>query len=238
MAPAEHRWNPALLNLAERYGFTPKVCRPYRAQTKGKVERFNHYLKNSFAVTGSVPEPGQLTARRGGREQQDRPVVDGGRQCQNPCNHRRKTAAPTGYRTAPLVALARDPGVYEQYVFGRLTHAGGSLQHPLSVYQALLRCAHEPSVPAYRGSLSAVQTGHFYYGLAGTGTTSHRKSNSYADFLERLLHRARNERRRQALLRIRRYSAGMQTAQGRNSAAIAVASSRKNTRCFHSRRVR
>lgn len=36
--------------LAERYGFTPKVCRPYRAQTKGKVERFNHYLKNSFVV--------------------------------------------------------------------------------------------------------------------------------------------------------------------------------------------
>ncbi|MBP1124536.1 transposase [Pseudomonas sp. PvP025] len=38
------------LSLAERYGFTPKVCRPYRAQTKGKVERFNHYLKNSFVV--------------------------------------------------------------------------------------------------------------------------------------------------------------------------------------------
>lgn len=48
--PGEHRWNPALLSLAERYGFTPKVCRPYRAQTKGKVERFNHYLKNSFVV--------------------------------------------------------------------------------------------------------------------------------------------------------------------------------------------
>ncbi|NKQ12723.1 IS21 family transposase [Pseudomonas sp. SST3] len=48
--PGEHRWNPALLMLAERYGFTPKVCRPYRAQTKGKVERFNHYLKNSFVV--------------------------------------------------------------------------------------------------------------------------------------------------------------------------------------------
>tara|TARA_Y100000815_G_scaffold109092_2_gene97702 strand:- start:1373 stop:1912 length:540 start_codon:yes stop_codon:yes gene_type:complete len=48
--PGEHRWNPALLNLAERYGFTPKVCRPYGARTKGKVERFNHCLKNSFVV--------------------------------------------------------------------------------------------------------------------------------------------------------------------------------------------
>jgi transposase len=46
----EHRWNTELLALADTYGFRPKVCRPYRAQTKGKVERFNHYLKNSFIV--------------------------------------------------------------------------------------------------------------------------------------------------------------------------------------------
>jgi hypothetical protein len=46
----EHRWNPQLLALAETYGFTRKVCRPYRAKTKGKVERFNRYLKESFVV--------------------------------------------------------------------------------------------------------------------------------------------------------------------------------------------
>lgn len=43
-----HRWHPALAALAEQYGFRPKVCRPYRAKTKGKVERFNGYLKGSF----------------------------------------------------------------------------------------------------------------------------------------------------------------------------------------------
>jgi transposase len=26
----------------------PKLCRPYRAKTKGKVERFNRYLRESF----------------------------------------------------------------------------------------------------------------------------------------------------------------------------------------------
>ena len=45
-----HRFNQLFLNLAEEYGFQPKACKPYRAQTKGKVERFNHYLKNSFVV--------------------------------------------------------------------------------------------------------------------------------------------------------------------------------------------
>lgn len=46
----EYRWNPQLLALAETYGFTTKVCRPYRVKTKGKVERFNRYLKESFVV--------------------------------------------------------------------------------------------------------------------------------------------------------------------------------------------
>lgn len=44
----QHRWHAGLAALAEEYGFRPKVCQPYRAQTKGKVERFNGYLKGSF----------------------------------------------------------------------------------------------------------------------------------------------------------------------------------------------
>lgn len=45
-----HRWHPELLALADDYGFIPKLCRPYRARTKGKVERFNRYLKESFVT--------------------------------------------------------------------------------------------------------------------------------------------------------------------------------------------
>ena len=48
--PGLHRWNDELKALAERCGFTPRLCRPYRAKTKGKVERFNSYLKGSFIV--------------------------------------------------------------------------------------------------------------------------------------------------------------------------------------------
>lgn len=46
----KHRWNKNMLDLSLAYGFKLKACRPYRAKTKGKVERFNHYLKNSFVV--------------------------------------------------------------------------------------------------------------------------------------------------------------------------------------------
>ena len=31
-------------------GFRPRLCAPYRAQTKGKVERFIRYLRHSFYV--------------------------------------------------------------------------------------------------------------------------------------------------------------------------------------------
>lgn len=44
----QHRWNASLLNLSRDYGFKLRACRPYRAKTKGKVERFNGYLKRSF----------------------------------------------------------------------------------------------------------------------------------------------------------------------------------------------
>lgn len=44
----QHRWNASLLAVAKDYGFKCRACRPYRAQTKGKVERFNGYLKGSF----------------------------------------------------------------------------------------------------------------------------------------------------------------------------------------------
>lgn len=44
----EVKFNAGLLDFAGRYGYSPKACRPYRAQTKGKVERFNGYLKDDF----------------------------------------------------------------------------------------------------------------------------------------------------------------------------------------------
>ena len=50
----KHRWNDKLLELSNQYGFALTVCRPYRARTKGKVERFNGYVKPSFVLPLSV----------------------------------------------------------------------------------------------------------------------------------------------------------------------------------------
>jgi len=45
-----HRFHASLWDLAKHYNFRPRLCRPYRAKTKGKVERFNRYLRYSFHV--------------------------------------------------------------------------------------------------------------------------------------------------------------------------------------------
>lgn len=42
------RLNPTFANFAGYWGFTPRLCQPYRAQTKGKVESGVKYLKRNF----------------------------------------------------------------------------------------------------------------------------------------------------------------------------------------------
>ncbi len=46
--PGRHRFHAGFREFAKHHGFSPRMCAPYRAQTKGKVERFNRYLKESF----------------------------------------------------------------------------------------------------------------------------------------------------------------------------------------------
>lgn len=46
--PGLHKFQPEFLSFVGHHGLTPKLCRPFRAKTKGKVERFIRYLKQSF----------------------------------------------------------------------------------------------------------------------------------------------------------------------------------------------
>jgi transposase len=44
------QWNQRYLDFAEYYGFRPRACQPYRAQTKGKVESGVAYVRKNFWV--------------------------------------------------------------------------------------------------------------------------------------------------------------------------------------------
>jgi transposase len=58
-------YNRSLLALARHYGFQPKACRPYRAKTKGKVERPFSYIRQDFFLARTFRNLDDLNAQLG-----------------------------------------------------------------------------------------------------------------------------------------------------------------------------
>ena len=58
-------YNAKLLALAAHYGFLPKACRPYRAKTKGKVERPFRYVREDFFLARTFRNLDDLNAQFG-----------------------------------------------------------------------------------------------------------------------------------------------------------------------------
>src|SRR5262245_60522788 len=55
--------NPPLIPSTRHYGFQPKACRPYRAKTKGKVERPFRYVREDFFLGRSFRNLDDLNAQ-------------------------------------------------------------------------------------------------------------------------------------------------------------------------------
>lgn len=134
-----HRWHAGMLECARDYGFQLRVCRPYRARTKGKVERFNGYLKGSFLV------PLTATLRAGGLTLD---VASANREVLRWLNEVANTRIHATTGIQPCVRLPEDQAQFSalpirsKALAPALSHADvvpfESLQHPLSVYEALL----------------------------------------------------------------------------------------------------
>ena len=140
----QHRFHPQLLQIAEQYGFVPRLCRPYRAKTKGKVERFNRYLKESFVL------PLATTLKQAGISLD----VETANAHVGPWLERvanRRLHATTGEIPAEQLVLERAdlrplplsvlPLPVVQRRTSRVPTPIESFQHPLSVYEQLLRVA-------------------------------------------------------------------------------------------------
>ena len=140
--PGLHRWNPELLALAEECGFTPRLCRPYRAKTKGKVERFNGYLKGSFLVplAASLKASGlTLTAQVANRHV--RRWLD---EVANERVHGTTGEVPSARLAEERAVMLSAPALKAPArVATRVALPLESLQHPLAVYDALLQALRE-----------------------------------------------------------------------------------------------
>ena len=62
-AEAHIVYNRALIEFARHYRFHPRACRPYRAKTKGKVERPFRYIREDFYLARSFRNLDDLNAQ-------------------------------------------------------------------------------------------------------------------------------------------------------------------------------
>ncbi len=139
-----HRFHPGLKDLAQHYTFMPRLCRPYRAKTKGKVERGIGYIRRSFFVpltsryrqlktpldleTLNAELSGWLTHKANARVHGTTGDVPAQRLIKE-----RVALQPLPPRTLGGVAASEPTDRSFQHAF-----AVETLQHPLSVYDTLL----------------------------------------------------------------------------------------------------
>ena len=136
----QHRWHSSALALADEFGFSLRVCRPYRAKTKGKVERFNGYLKGSFLV------PLAATLKSSGLKL-DAVAANAhvGRWLSEVANARihattkERPDRRLAMERATLLPLPGDTAMSTPVPRSSMPTPIESLQHPLSVYDALLQ---------------------------------------------------------------------------------------------------
>ena len=137
-----HRFHPGFLDYARHAGFLPRLCQPYRAQTKGKVERFIGYLKRSFWV------PFVATMRQAGLEP-DKHAANAAvarwlREVANARVHATTNEVPAERLVAEVQKLQALPAPYSDRSVRSLTSATPArraimgYQHPLAVYEALV----------------------------------------------------------------------------------------------------
>lgn len=143
-----HRFHAGFADFAGHWGFRPRLCRPYRPRTKGKVERFIRYLRSSFYI----PFASRLA--------QDGVVVDADaanaaatrwlREVANARVHATTGAVPAERLAVERAALQPIVAPYGGRVVRRPAEPAPSLtpiqghQHPLSVYEALLPAGAAP----------------------------------------------------------------------------------------------
>lgn len=160
----EHRFHAGFLDYARHCGFVIKLCRPYRAKTKGKVERFNGYLRRSFYVplVAQLAQAGvsldvvtansevrrwlaEVANQRIHGTTQARPVDRLSEECLQtlPTPWRGDIAAARPQNTGIATVVERSVILIEHLALATPP------QHPLAVYEQLLeQCRHEVGVAA------------------------------------------------------------------------------------------
>lgn len=135
-ADGKHKYNGKLLDFAKHCGVDIKLCAPYRAQTKGKVERFHRYFRESFfnPLQSKYTEPVDVALR-------NREVVPWLRDVAGPRIHATLKERPVDrfqLEREHLKTVPQPYGGHRRVLSGQVIAVPmpiESLQHPLSTYE-------------------------------------------------------------------------------------------------------
>ena len=112
------RWNPTFEAFARHWGFEPRLCKPYRAQTKGKVESGVKYVKRNFVPGRSFHDLDDFNAQLLQWLQTAADVRVHGTTHQRPIERFAEEAAalvPTASQASFLQAMVRDRVVADDW---------------------------------------------------------------------------------------------------------------------------
>lgn len=139
--PGRHRFHDGMLALSRDWGFALRLCRPYRARTKGKVERGIRYVRESFFVPlrAEFRQRGEpltldiVNARFAAWQAEVANQRIHGTTGERPCDR----LAQERDRLLPLPAVAVPPSVREALAPATtVARPATPLQRPLSAYDA------------------------------------------------------------------------------------------------------
>jgi transposase len=113
------RLNTTFAAFAQYWGFVPRLCQPYRAQTKGKVESGVKYVKRNFAPGRSFADLEDFNAQLAGWQAQVADLRNHGTTHQRPIDRFAEEAAalvPTAGQPSFLQAMVRERVVADDWL--------------------------------------------------------------------------------------------------------------------------
>ncbi|ROZ69466.1 IS21 family transposase [Ramlibacter sp. WS9] len=113
------RLNPTFASFAAHWGFTPRLCQPYRAQTKGKVESGVKYVKRNFVPGRQFRDLEDFNAQLAAWQIEVADVRDHGTTHQRPIDRFAEEAqalAPTAGHPSFLAAMVRERMVADDWL--------------------------------------------------------------------------------------------------------------------------
>ncbi|KGA50788.1 integrase core domain protein [Yersinia pestis] len=210
----QHRFHPSLWQFGKEMGFSPRLCRPFRAQTKGKVERMVQYTRNSFYIPlmtrlrpMGITVDVETANRHGLRWLHD---------VANQRKHETIQARPCDRwleEQQSMLALPPEKKEYDVHLDENLVNFDKHpLHHPLSIYDSFAEEWRDDGTATSTtdGARRAVATGKPLSAAPALSQQAVDQEWSYMDFLEHLLHEeklARHQRKQAMYTRMAAFPA-------------------------------